>query len=350
MTVTKTNNSEVTRYWKSILLCAVLLPACLTLVNHSSLQSLAQSSDLRRTVTLAVSMLIQLALSAWILSVVRLPPWLRTLIYVWCLSLTNIHLLIMAFDSAVFPNWRSDSRMTVAALLGGEIGVLCVWAIMGQGSALIRVPACTVLMSALWLVWTTTTRGSTVWTTALLLEVLALVSLCAVLKFVGFQMHKDQDELGRSAQFGMRDMFVGTTLLAVVFAVLRSSQQIGIIDQLSGVGNHRLWICLLGVSTAFCMITAIWSALGKEGTVLRCIAFLALVCVAGGFHWYDSEQFIQAGKLVTAQDWERYRAAQLKAWWFAWFLISPSVLLTILLFFRFGGYRLSRGSSRFRGE
>lgn len=331
---------HLSQNWKAILICAVLLPVCLTAVNHLSLRQVAVHSQLKSSVALAVSLIVQLAVSAWILTVTKLPSWLRTTIYVWCLSLINLQLWIMAMDSYLTYSWRSDPQMPVAALIGGEIGVLCVWAVLGRGPFIVRLPLCLIPMSGLWWVWQSNANYQSIWTNALILQVTTLAMLSALLLFFGFRFAKEETLNANSQQFGVRDLLIGTTLLAVVFAVVRITQQTA--SQQGGLYGFPFWIVLLGISTAVCMIAAMWASLGKDHPALRFFVFFLLAAGAGGFHWYDSEQFLTLNGFVNGQDWQRHRVSELKAWWFAWFLISPSLLLSILLYFRLSGFRLTR--------
>ena len=331
---------QLSQNWKAILVCAVLLPVCLSAVNHYSLRQVAMYTHMESSAAFAVSLIVQLAFAAWILSVTKLPSWLRTTIYVWCLSLINLQVWIMAMDSHLAYSWRSDPQMPVAALIGGEIGVLCVWALLGRGSLVVRLPLCLIPMSSLWWVWQSIASYQSIWTNTLILQLTTLAVLSGLLLLCGFRFAKEETLHANSQQFGVRDLLIGTTLLAVVFAVVRITQQTA--SQQGGLYGFPFWIVLLGISTAVCMIAAMWASLGKDHPALRLFVFVLLAAGAGGFHWYDSEHYINLAGLANNSDWQRYRVSELKAWWFAWFLISPSLLLAILLYFRFSGFRLTR--------
>lgn len=344
MSTTSTPNLHIrlSENWKGVVLCAVFLPACLAAINHFSLRSMAIFQTMEAAVAVAVSLLVQLAVAAWVLSAMKLPNWLRTTIYVWCLGLINLQLIVMALDTYISNSWRHNTQMPAAALIGGEIGVLWVWAIMGRGSTLVRLPLCLIPVWALWWLWKYSSGYQSTWSDAMTLEASALIVLCIALRLFGFRLLNAEGQQRKEKQFGMRHMLIATSLLAVIFTLVRITEQVGPFFGTAFFGI-RSWMALLALTTAFCMITAMWAALGKERTLKRLAFFCLLVGLAGGLHWYDAERFLKLPSPWNI-DSEKYRLAELRAWWMGWFLISSSVLLAILFYFRLGGYRLTRSS------
>ena len=241
-------------------------------------------------------------------------PWLRWIIFGWCLLFTDLNAA-----SSLVPEASQ-------ALFTAQIGLVTVWAVLGTSSWKIRTPVVLLLIPLLW---------------AQITQTAALCLICFILRSQRFRLASITEETlagnppnasspaPRPIQFGVRDVLLWTTALAPLLAVSRLGQGRMLTD---------------GILHAIVLVVALWAALGQGAAWLRW-PLLALFAFAAGLilaqvDWYGLRWFP-----IAPPFWSNEHLQYICDWqWdtIAAFFLAGGMLAATLLIYRVLGYRLCR--------
>jgi hypothetical protein len=296
------------------------------------------------------------------------PAWLRWVIYAWGFALMDGVTLALASDSGVVFYWGDTTSLPTTSLLttsllSSQVGLVVVWAVLGNTRWLIRGPAALVLVALLAVPLAGVRYRGGDLTPLFIAQCLALLAICLVLRWKRFRLTVSEPQSPRlpsatnpmtnfrsgplrPMQFGVRDVLTWTTSLAVVLAVARA------LDLLSPVKIAALfgqdWIVMLtaGFLSAIVLVVALWSALGAGRARLRW-PLLAFFAPAGGLTFALLD--------FRAKTWNWWPTGMRRSIWnaayrdyfyslewhlIAWFCLAGGLLFAALLIYRTLGYRL----------
>jgi len=197
------------------------------------------------------------------------PPWLRWVIYAWCLLFTDLNAM-----SSLVPE-LSQSLYTA------QLGLVTVWAVLGTARWKIRLPVILLLVIP---------------SLANIAQTAALCLICFVLRSQRFRLAfvapADDAPANQGAghasrrpiQFGVGDMLLWTTALAPLLAIVRLQE-----------GR----ILTEGVLHAIVLVVALWAALGRRPG-LAPLAAAGAVCITGGTDLGAGGMVVHVGFLESA--------------------------------------------------
>jgi hypothetical protein len=353
-----------------LLAVGVALPACLATANHLLLTS-SNLGDLSVPL-LCVLMgfyVLQIGFISWAVAN-YIQPWpLRWFIYGWIMVLVDLQL------STMISNGGQNSQgvtCLATAVLAGQLGVIIVWGILGSGHIAWRIPALLVVLNQSWVFFNLlvsltkhrpgdftpgwegllTTQEGLLTTQAVL-----LVILCGILRLRGYSLVKlaaesDGASVGDKTkvplQFGIRDVMVWTTSLAVLLAIAKAGDLLTMNFVKHVYDPGALLLFTIGTSTAVVLLVALWSALGQGSALRRYLVLSALSLSLGlAIAWYCTAM----AKSTATRAW-RYSYWHLYAngyWWIGWMFLTGVLLAASLIIYRTLGYRLVRNVKRPRG-
>ena len=138
--------------------------------------------------------------------------------------------------SAMMSNGGEGVTCLATAMLAGQLGMIIVWGILGSGHWIWRAPALLVLLMQYWAFFNLLVllkrqsaqsfTGS--WDGLVTTQAVLLSILCGMLRFRGYSLLKMADDSENTTvgdkgkmllQFGIRDVMVWTTTLAVLLAI-----------------------------------------------------------------------------------------------------------------------------------
>ena len=147
-------------------------------------------------------------------------------------------------------------------------------------------------------------------------------------------------------QFGIRDVLIGTTTLAILLALAKAGDLLTLQYVRLIYDRGFLFVFTIAISTAAVLIVALWAALGRGHILLRSAALL-IVSLAVGWPlaWYCvniGQPSRRAAMLMPNRSywldhwyWPGY-------WWLGWMFLAGAVLVAYLVVYRTLGYRLVR--------
>jgi len=151
----------------------------------------------------------------------------------------------------------------------------------------------------------------------------------------------EADRPNRSLQFGIRDVLIGTTYLAIVLAIAKAGGMLTwqFVPNLYAAG--LLFVVLIATCTAAVLLIALWASLGRgrswlrtRGVVLASLAFGSPVA------WYCVN--IGQPQMILNRDYRLYHWYATGYWWIGWMFLAATILAGSLIVFRTLGYRLVR--------
>ena len=343
-----------------LVLVGVVVPAAFVAADLWLVQRL---NGAREASEAMAAFVVQIGVLGALCARLRGPAWLRWVIYGWGFAL--IDAIELAYIGVVHSG--STAALLLISLLAAQLGLVIVWGALGTTRARVRWPIAVVLGA---LVSTPVIGQEFRYNDDLGLLVLAqaaaLVVICGVLRLQRFRIaplapsaHEgDQPavtpkDLARS-QFGIRDVLIWTTSLAIVLAVARMLQLLS--PARIAALFSREWIVLpaAGLLVAIALVVGLWAALGAGPAWLRWLLLFA-VSLAGGValavtnwlahgpqYWWSPDMPVARREFwnwsipflqyVFDNEWELI----------AWVLLAGGMLFASLLIFRKHGYRLSR--------
>jgi hypothetical protein len=349
--------------YRRLLLVGVLLPAALAWANHLLLHSAQVSRwDGMRIAPVFGFYVLQIGCVGWAVAK-YIQPWpLRWLIYGWTMLLTDLQLLVL-----VNSDFSDAIRCLSSGIFAGQLSLFVVWGIMARGSIGWRLPALVVLLAVYWSCYTMLIRigqqswdAFVSWSDLVVMQTVLLSILCGCLRLAGFSLvivTPDNDTVPagtsrRSLQFGIRDVLIGTTSLALLLAVAKAGDFLTV-RYLRHIYDHGfLFVFTIAISTAAVLIVALWAALGRGHVLVRAITLLvASLAVGGPLGWYC----VNIGQPQAMAIWAAPNASATTAywlqhwyapgyWWLGWMFLAGTLLAASLVIYRTLGYRLVRGT------
>jgi hypothetical protein len=198
------------------------------------------------------------------------------------------------------------------------------------------------------------------WSDLVVMQTVLLSIPCGCLRLAGFSLAivtPDNDTVPagtsrRSLQFGIRDVLIGTTSLALLLAVAKAGDFLTV-RYLRHIYDHGfLFVFTIAISTAAVLIVALWAALGRGHVLVRAITLLvASLAVGGPLGWYC----VNIGQPQAMAIWAAPNASATTAywlqhwyapgyWWLGWMFLAGTLLAASLVIYRTLGYRLVRGT------
>jgi hypothetical protein len=346
-----------------LFLVGIALPACLATANHLLLTS-SLLSDLN-AVSLCLLMgfyVLQVGFIGWAVGKVSRPWPLRWFIYGWIMVLVALQLAIMNSNGG--GNYEGISCLSTA-VLAGQLGMIIVWGVLGSGHLVWRIPAIFVVLTQLWgffivllrLKQGPPGRAYLDWECLLVIQAVLLVVLCGILRLRGYSLLKVDTEVETASddkkkiplQFGIRDVMIWTTSLAVLLAIAKAADFLTMNFLRNLYAPDILLSFTIGIITAVVLIVALWSALGRGNPASRYLVLSALSLGLGGaVGWYcDAQAKVKAiaGGFSTSY-WQWYSTGY---WWIGWMFLTGALLAASLIIYRTLGYRLVRSAKRPKG-
>jgi hypothetical protein len=339
---------------RRLFLLAVLLPAVIVLVDQWTLSrhDFGQPS-LLRTVILYALFVGQVGFLGWIVGS-RLPhPVLCWAVYVWGIALVDVS----RFRAAIVDSSRSLSPMSclIYALVSAQIGMIAAWAILATTPPWQwRLPWFAVIASVLGylcVLLTSWTCGEGVWTVALLVQGIVVVTLSAFLRVRGFRLERclrseqspDAAQRVSYLQFSIGDMLVWTAATVPVLLLAKELDWL----QFLHFGWHALAIVLmLGIGFAAVALVGMWAALG-QGSLAARLAVLGMAAPAVGAWLAFMLPLAAPAQSGNTWDYAIFHMAEgIGFTWTAWTSLAGGFLAATLLIFRARGYRLLRKRRR----
>ncbi|HEY2416203.1 MAG TPA: hypothetical protein VGI40_28440 [Pirellulaceae bacterium] len=347
-------------HWR-LLAAGVLLPAVFVAIDRVLLDCVAGLWRTDWSVTLTMAMfIVQIGLMGVICGHWIDLQLMRWVLYAWCWILIDFQAIVAWVFTDATSWWGSSFQP--ASLFAAQLGLLTIWAVLGSARWTTRLPVAMVVGGTLFLFLSRVRYEYENAIALILIQVAMLVGICVLLRRKGFRVAVVQPgdrslpsltafDL-RVSQFGLRDVLIWMTALALVCGLIR---WIGIPwDQWFGI-HYRSWIPLFACGTALSvtLVIAMRAALGLETSPGRRYLPLLLIPVlaitAAFVGWLAS--------LLTWQPWTSpwYGTA---SWWTrfvwvfwspfsessqfitAWLCLSGGMLFAALLFPRALGYRL----------
>jgi hypothetical protein len=181
------------------------------------------------------------------------------------------------------------------------------------------------------------------------MQTVLLSLLCGCLRGIGFSLAitsesipetRDGRNSSKAIQFGIRDVLIGTTSLAVVLALAKAG------DLLTGryvrvLYEHGFLLVLtIATATAAVLIVALWAALGRGGAVARIVTLVSVSLAVGApLGWYCKQQ---RAAIAWNGPWWLIQWYETGYWWIGWIFLTGTLLAASLLVYRVLGYRLVR--------
>src|SRR5262245_22493441 len=337
--------------YRSLLLVGICLPAALALANQQvlSIVSIPTLSTFS-TALLFGFYAIQIACVSWLVGR-YIEPWpLRWVIWVWIMALVDLQLAVMT--ASIFSH---AVQCLATGVLAGQCGVLVVWGILGSGPIVWRVPSLLVLLIVCGNCYALLIRVSLnfswlqlSWHDLLVVESVSLAALCGVLRLWGYSLSliavegdggRDQSNESPPLQFGIRDVLIGTTFLAVLLGIAKAGDLLNVqfIQRAYAVGFG--FVATVAVSSAAVLLVAIWAALGRGNATLRILVLvLASLTVGAPLAWYAVH--VGQPKMILNLDYRFAHWYAIGYWWIGWMCLAATLLAASLMIFRTLGYRL----------
>ncbi|MCI0359195.1 MAG: hypothetical protein L0211_12010 [Planctomycetaceae bacterium] len=339
-----------------LLLLGVAMPAGLALVNRLVLNSgTIRYFDGPAAIALFGFYVLQVAGVSWAMAT-DIRPWpLRWIIYGWTMLLVDLQLAFL------IESVYSDAvRCLSSGIFAGQFGLFVVWGVMSRDSIFWRIPALLVLLAVYWnCYWILVLLGQPSggflnWSDLVVMQTVLLSILCGCLRLAGFSLaivSNDSEAApagsGRKLlQFGIRDVLIGTTALALLLALAKAGDLLTLRYVRHIYERGFLFIFATAICTAIVLIIALWAALGRGEvlariTTLVTVSFTVGCCIAWYCLYIGRPQAMVPMRPTRPIYWllHFYLAGY---WWIGWMFLAGALLAAFLLIYRRLGYRLGR--------
>ena len=342
-----------------LLIAGVLVPAVFAAADHWLLSQM-QISPTRRHIALTMAVFVlQVGMLGWVCGRLLDSPWWRWGLYAWGWILVDLQLL----SAGVFADggrWWDRSEMLPSALFAAQVGLTIVWAILGSTRWVIRIPACLVLGTLLAIPLLDTYGYGRFGYGLHAVQMVTLAVLCLLLRWRGFKLVQIETasaatpssaagkQLGQM-QFGIRNVLVWTTSLAVVLGVLRALDLLSLSSLRSFMEFDFLSLATAGLLVGCVFVVAVWAALGSGPVWLRVPVLLVVLPPIGVtlavLEWnahrvrYSSNAGIE---ILWTTNWALPQMWDDHSWLVLWLSLAGSLLFASLIILRVIGYRLVR--------
>jgi hypothetical protein len=345
-----------------LLAVGVVLPACLAMANHLLLISGLSDLNALMLCLLMGFYVLQIGFVGWAVGKVTQPWPLRWFIYAWIMVLVDLQLTTM--NSKGGRSYEGISCLSTA-LFAGQLGMIIVWGVLGSGHIVWRIPALLVVLTQFWAFFILLLRlkqyppGNAYldWQCLLVIQAVLLVVLCGVLRLRGYSLRKVETETEGVAadkrkvplQFGIRDVMVWTTCLAVLLAIAKAADFLTMNFLKNLYAPNILLPFTVGIITAVVLIVALWSALGRGNPAIRYLAMIVLSLGFGGAIGWYCDMMARANSRAMTWSFTYWQWYSTGYWWIGWMFLTGALLAASLIIYRSLGYRLVRSAKRPKG-
>ncbi len=324
-----------------LVLLAVLLPFAVALVNQVLFEA-SRKWEVARS-AIYPSLAVSAAVLSWCVGRYLHPPWLRWLIFAWCLALLDLQTLASGLGGG---------QPFAFVLISAQLNLVVLWTVLADVGWQTRLPGTAAAITILILFaanWRYRDLSVLVY-----LAAFVVLLVCVALRWKGYLLRRseipaagtvntNQSNLLRTNQFGIKHMLLWATALAPLLIVGRTFDYL----VFANLSTRAVFPTLLiSFSLAIVTLTSIWAVLGAGMWAVR-IAALVLVplLLSVGLEAYSSFTrpirggFWQWGPVYTAL-WD------LEGLWTMWLWLNASMLAALLLFVRANGYALVRNLAK----
>jgi hypothetical protein len=321
---------------RHLLLLAVLVPAAVAITNQLLFSAIA--NRVWPQSLLYPWMAFSTAILSWCVGRYLDPPWLRWLVFGWCLALLDI-LTIAACLSGPIP--RDFAYVLVAA----QAGLLVVWSVSANLSWQIRLPMA--MLAAAFLIAFAGIWRDDEWSVLVTVTVLIVCLVSGILRWKGYTLHRTQCGGGANShqadfgtlQFGIRHMLIWAAAIAPLLIVARGVE----FFMFAGLGGKgALPGLIISLCLAITALTAIWSVLGGSPWFVRIPVLVVMPCLLA----YGLETY---ARHIRTPAWSRWSSGiilnllwSMHGHWSTWIGVFTALLAALLLFLRANGYLLRR--------
>ena len=285
------------------------------------------------------------------------------LFFGWSLGLVNLQLILIHFEAG---EGYSESNFAflafVYAFYAAQIGLTIFWAICGAyPRARIRVPiaAVTLLVAShpFWMLGGGFRYSARNWIGLLTFFIVAATLTFGVLRYLRFELgFSEEFERGQAgkdgkSQFGIKHLFIWTTVVAVLFGIGGFVSWQEIFDNIfreSSVINFGRTL-LITVS----LVAVVWAVMGETKRIgLRVLVLLLFLAVVGLALYGLDYQSVKANQSSLAIGW-RWRGQiaveghfQMIKVWMIWTMLNGMFLASLFLVFRFAGFWFDKAAKK----
>lgn len=288
--------------------------------------------------------ILQTALLGWVagIKINQQPIW--WVFFCWMLLLVNLVLILVKLNSYSWD--RTYQSAFVFAFLTAQIGLVLFWGILGTSDWRRRIPiAVSWLAVASYPYWFgfMSVRD---WLSVTTCYIISVAVACICLRLWRFRLgtreHWDATTIagGRMDQFGIKHLFIWTTIVAVLFGIGRLVPWTYIAAAIADNGVIALFLRAL-LMTVIVVATA-WAVLGdKPGTVVRGIVFVGVLILIGlGLSVVEIQQ-LRLRRWSSLIGW-RMTNEEVRKTWLIWTTLNGLFLAGLMLVVRMSGVRLAR--------
>lgn len=345
---------------RHLLVVAGLLPAVIAAATYLVMWWLAGEGRSLMEVTLGFGFFVlEVGLVGTVVGHAMPHPLLRWLLFGWLMVLIDL----LVGSSAMLSSHGHDIReiLPAAALVAGQIGLAIIWGTLGTARWYWRAPftlAAGAGLLGLWIFCVTGWSGRLM-TQVLVVQAITLTLITIGLRVRGYRLIQLDLVAGNAAganrrfQFGVRDVLIWTTVLAILLGLMRAADML----RWKSLSEHPSLFLMSTVAllSAMAIVLALWASLGQGHWLLRysllVVMLLGLGAVMGAACTYGEWLLDQWRRTQTSPyrfyDWDLHRWYKVGWWWIAWMFLSGGLLAASLMIFRAVGYRLVReGATR----
>lgn len=151
-------------------------------------------------------------------------------------------------------------------------------------------------------------------------------------------------------QFGIRDVMIWTTSLAVLLAIAKAADFLTTSFLRNLYAPAILLPFTIGIITAVVLIVALWSALGRGNSAIRYLVLTVLSLGLGGTVGWYCDMMARANARAMAWSYTYWQWHATGFWWIGWMFLTGTLLAASLIIYRTHGYRLVRRARRLRSS
>jgi hypothetical protein len=341
-----------------LLLVGMLVPAVFSAVDHWLLSQMQYEPTRRHIGLTLAAFVLQVGLLGWLCGRFLENPWWRWGLYLWGWVLVDLQLL----SAGVFADsgrWWYRAEMLPSSLFAAQVGLTIVWGVLGTTRWAVRLPACLVLGTLLAIPLGRNYSyglGDEMYG----VQMVTLAALCLLLRWRGYKLQQvAAPPAGRSPsaagaqlgqmQFGIRNVLVWTTSLAVVLGVLRALDLLSLRALAPFMSQDYLSLATAGLLTACVFVVAVWAGLGSGPVWLRVPVLLFVMPPVGAvlafLEWnYQRIMFRSSSSIdvLWTTNWALPQLWEEHSWLVLWLTLAGSLLYASLMILRVRGYRLVR--------
>lgn len=346
---------ERTPQYQALLLVGIVLPALLAGANHFVLDFVSHA-QLSTALTVAVFLFYigQVGSVSWAAGR-YIANWpLRWCIYFWSMLLIDLQLLVLLMEDR-----QHEVLLPLGtSLIAGQLGMVTVWGMLGGGNWELRIPAWLVLAPVYLFFAAMVANARFVefsWGEIATLQTVVLSLTCLVLRWLGFTLSVvapssfppwDEETVEnarprRLRQFGIRDVLIGTTVLAILLGAAKAGDMLRLEFVKEFFDSAFPFVIVIAGASSAISIVAVWAAVGQGRWFWRSTLALSVPLAIG---FMLSRYCLELQRLVRGNKPFSYRFywAEIGDWWIGWAFLNGALLAASMLVFRALGYRLVR--------